>query len=366
MRTPLEVRHLRGLDRPVSALGAGCWTIGGPTINRGTPIGWDRIDADRAIAGLRRAYELGVRLFDTADVYGLGRSERLLGRLLAEVPRDEVVITSKVGYLTGSAAHPYERGQMRRQLRRTLANLGTDHLDAYHLHSADFGPADDYLRPAIDQMRAFVEENRVRAIGIRAPHAFAVEWADGPICDQRARGAARFLRLFNEIRPDVITVRHNLLSPTYGPDETDAFDFARLNGVGVIIKQALGQGLLLGTHRPDLPRSYGPGDHRRADPLFTPETLKLIHTGLTPIRARFGSTVTDLSRVALRYALARDTTAPVLVGFRDDAQITTDIACLGAPLSEGEMTWLHHSLAELRNSLTRRNRENTPSTTEDS
>lgn len=353
MSAILETRHPSGISHSVSAIGAGCWTIGGPAINRGVPIGWDDVDSERALAGLLHAHELGVTLYDTADVYGLGHSERLLGRLLSRVPRHEVVISSKVGYF-GSASHPYAAEQMGRQLERTLANLGTDYLDLYFFHSTDFGPGDQYLPGAIKQMRAFVEHGLVRAAGMRAPHTFAIEWANGPTHDRRAYEAARFLHLYEEIRPDVLTVRYNLLSPLYASDETNVFDLAGSQGVGVIIKQALGQGVLLGTHHPKRPRVFGHGDHRRQDPMFTPEALRELHDGLAPIRERYGATLPDLARVALRYALARDPAAPVLVGFRDAAQISTTITCLGEPLTGEEITWLHHSLAPLRDSFAAR------------
>jgi len=353
MSTTLETRHLHGLGRPVSAVGAGCWTIGGLATNQGVPIGWDRVDSGRALDGLLHAHELGVTLYDTADVYGLGQSERLLGRLLSRVPRHEVVISSKVGYFA-SAAHPYATEQMGRQLERTLANLGTDYLDLYFFHSTDFGEGDQYLPGAIKQMRAFIEHGLVRAIGIRAPHSFALEWAAGPNYDRRTHEAARFLHLYKEIRPDVLTVRYNLLSPLYPPDETDVFDFAESQGVGVIIKQALGQGVLLGTHHPDRPRAFSHGDHRRQDPMFRPKALREVYDGLASVRERYGATVPDLARVALRYALARDPAAPVLVGFRDAEQINTTITNLGEPLTADEMTWLHQSLAPLRNAFAAR------------
>ncbi|GAA4239776.1 aldo/keto reductase [Actinomadura meridiana] len=353
MCTNLETRHLRGLGRSVSALGAGCWTIGGPATNRGVPIGWDHVDSGRAFAGLLHAHDLGVTLYDTADVYGLGRSERLLGRLLSLVRRSDLVISSKVGYLA-SAAHPYADGQMRRQLECTLANLGTNYLDVYFFHSTDFGEGDQYLPGAIKQMRALVEHGLVRAVGMRAPHTFALEWATGPSHERCTHEAARFLHLYEEIRPDVLTVRHNLLSPLYTPDETDVFDLAESQGVGVIIKQALGQGVLLGTHCPDRMRAFRQGDHRRQDPMFTPEALHEVHHGLASVREHFGEAVSDLARVALRYALARDPAAPVLVGFRDAEQINTTITSLGEALTTAEITWLHQLLAPLRDAFTAR------------
>ncbi|MFC0037288.1 aldo/keto reductase [Actinomadura rayongensis] len=353
MSTIPETRYLRGLGRPVSSLGAGCWTIGGAATNRGVPIGWDGVDSARAFDGLLRAHELGVTLYDTADVYGLGHSERLLGRLLAHVPRHEVTVSSKVGYFA-SAAHPYAAEQMRRQLERTLRHLGIDYLDLYFFHSTDFGEGDQYLARAVKQMRAFVEHGLVRAIGMRAPHTFALEWATGPSHDHRCHEAARFLHLYQKIRPDVLTVRYNLLSPLYAPGETDVFDLAKAQGVAVIIKQALGQGILLGTHHPDHPRTFGRGDHRRQDPTFTPEALREVHRGLSPVRERYGATVPDMARLALRYALARDPTVPVLVGFRDAEQINTTITSLGEPLADDEITWLRRSLAPLRDAFAAR------------
>jgi aryl-alcohol dehydrogenase-like predicted oxidoreductase len=275
---PLERRVLPGLNAEVSALGAGCWTIGGPAANRGVPIGWDDVSPAAAYKGLMRAHDLGVTLFDTADVYGLGRSERQLGRLLRDVRRDDLVISSKVGYFAGTGRHPYDPAQMRHQFTTTLDNLDTDHLDLYSLHSNDFGENDQYLETAVWVMRELREQGLIRAIGMRAPHTFAEQWAtsDRP----EAAGTARWLYLFDTIRPDVVTVRYNLLSPLYHPQETDIFDFARQRGVGVLIKQALGQGTLLRRHTGPRP-AFSREDHRSRDPLFQPAAL----AELDPARA---------------------------------------------------------------------------------
>ncbi|MFC0866379.1 aldo/keto reductase [Sphaerimonospora cavernae] len=333
----LTPRVLAGLNRPVSAIGAGCWTIGGPAVNGQVPIGWDGVNPDHAYTGLVRAHELGVTLFDTADVYGMGRSERLLGRLLRQVNRDDLVISSKVGYFAGTAEHPYHPGQIRRQLDATLTNLGTDHLDIYFFHSNDFGPADRYLDEAIAQIRHLQQKGLVRAIGMRAPHVFAEQWAHGP---SPSPAALRFLTLFERIRPQVLTVRYNLLCPDYTGGETDIFDFARRHRVGVIIKQALAQGLLTGRHLPTLPRRFSGHDHRSTDPTFRPAAIAAIHKALNQIARHFGGQPADLVRLALRYALHRDPSSPVLVGFRDSTQITMNLTCLGESLTTPEINLL--------------------------
>ncbi|WP_406313330.1 aldo/keto reductase [Streptosporangium sp. NBC_01639] len=322
----------------MSAIGAGCWTIGGAATNGGVPIGWDGVDPDQAYAGLVRAHEAGVTLFDTADVYGLGRSERLLGRLLAHVRRELLVISSKVGYFAGTAAHPYHPAQMRHQLETSLTNLGTDRLDVYFLHSADFGPGDRYLEEAVDQMRRFQRDGLIHAIGMRAPHAFAEEWAAAPHHNAQVQ---RFLELFYRIQPEVLTVRHNLLSPRYSPGETDIFAFAKRHTADVIIKQPLAQGLLAGTHRPGLMRKVSSQDHRSTDPQFTPPVIEAVHEVLGKVAAHFGDEPGGLVRAALRYALHRAPQAPVLVGFRNADQMSRNLTGL-TPLTEEEATLLQH------------------------
>jgi aryl-alcohol dehydrogenase-like predicted oxidoreductase len=95
----------------VHPLGIGCLAMGGPDTNRGLPMGWSTADQAASLAGLGTACQLGANLFDTADVYGHGRSERLLGHLVARVRRDSLVISSKVGYFAGTAAHPLPAGR---------------------------------------------------------------------------------------------------------------------------------------------------------------------------------------------------------------------------------------------------------------
>ncbi|MBB5159656.1 aldo/keto reductase [Saccharopolyspora phatthalungensis] len=330
----MQRRFLRGLDAEVSLLGAGCWTVGGPATNRGVPIGWDHVDPEQAYDGLVRARELGVTLFDTADVYGCVQSERLLGRLLRETGRTGLVISSKVGYFAGTARHPYAPDQMRRQFATTLDNLGTDHLDIYFLHSSDFGENDQYLAGAVEVMGELREQGLIRAIGTRGPHAFAEQWATGD--DARAATTTRWSHLFDQIRPNVVTVRYNLLSPLYTSRETDIFAFARRHLVGVLIKQALGQGLLL-RDPASPPPVFSPADHRCRDPRFQPTVLAALDRMLAALRDWFGTDPTELARIALRYVLQHAPDAAVLAGFRDANQITTTLTCLGNPLGQDEI-----------------------------
>jgi aryl-alcohol dehydrogenase-like predicted oxidoreductase len=111
-------RTLGRSGRTVSALGFGCWAIGGPWQSDGQPAGWGQVDDQESVAAIRRAVDLGVSLFDTADVYGCGHSERVLGQALAGV-RDQVVVATKFGLVFDeqrrtSAGVDVSRGYIRR------------------------------------------------------------------------------------------------------------------------------------------------------------------------------------------------------------------------------------------------------------
>ncbi|MEU4790084.1 aldo/keto reductase, partial [Micromonospora tulbaghiae] len=93
----VDTRQLGRSGIEVSALGMGCWAIGGPWAEGARPLGWGRVDDDESVRAVRRALDLGVTLFDTADTYGAGHGERVLGRALAG-RRDEAVIATKFGY----------------------------------------------------------------------------------------------------------------------------------------------------------------------------------------------------------------------------------------------------------------------------
>ncbi len=140
--TPAMTRHWGRSGIETSALGIGCWAVGGEWRDtEGNALGWGRTDDDESIAAIRRAVDLGVTFFDTADVYGAGHSEQILGRAVAG-RRSGLVIASKWGNtfdpvtrtMTGSDPSPeYVRTALVASLRR----LGTDHLDLYQLHLSD-------------------------------------------------------------------------------------------------------------------------------------------------------------------------------------------------------------------------------------
>jgi methylglyoxal reductase len=320
---PMRTLGESGIQVP--AIGIGCWGIGGPDANLGMPMGWSTgSDADSE-AGLRKAYELGARLFDTADVYGHGRSERLIGRLVADVARDSLVLTSKVGYFAGTAEHGYEPGHMRRQLEQSLDNLGTDHLDIYFLHHPDFGDDDQWLPDAVTAMFDFRAEGLIRAIGMRGPHRYAPErLTHDP--GTRPDKIARFRTVFDAVRPQILAVRDNLLTPAQRTEGILAL--AAEHGCGVLFNKPLSQGLLTATSLSGKARGFGDGDHRTRKRWFTRTSVALIAEGLRELQTKIGDDPDLLVSVALWSCLDRYEHSAVLAGFTNPGQVEQNLAAL--------------------------------------
>ncbi|NTW08756.1 MAG: aldo/keto reductase [Anaerolineaceae bacterium] len=151
----------------VSALGMGCWAIGGPFWAGETPLGWGQVDDDESIRAIHAALDRGVNFFDTANVYGAGHSERVLGRAVAG-RRSQVVIATKFNavfdettrQVTGSDTSPQG---IRKACEDSLRRLNTDYIDLYQFH--DNGYPADKAGPVRDTLEELVREGRIRAYG---------------------------------------------------------------------------------------------------------------------------------------------------------------------------------------------------------
>ncbi|MDX2542806.1 aldo/keto reductase [Streptomyces sp. WI04-05B] len=155
----------------VSALGLGTWALGGPSAAGDQPLGWgERFDRAEAADVFRAAYDSGITLYDTADAYGTGTAERLIGETLSGKPdkRDRINLVSKWGntideearQLTGQNATP---GYVRQALEASLGRLRTDYLDLYLLHLSGLPVAE--AEELLGTLQDLVKEGSIRAYG---------------------------------------------------------------------------------------------------------------------------------------------------------------------------------------------------------
>lgn len=278
----MQHRALGSTGLTVSAIGFGGWGIGGRTAGA-TSYG----DTDDAVSrrALARAFERGITFFDTSPAYGDGRSERLIGEAFRG-RRDRVVIATKAGYRSWTAAPDYSPAAIRASVEGSLARLGTDYVDLLQLHNA---PA--ALLRAEPAVVAALEELK-RAGKIRAWGVSARSPADGAAAI-RASGAAVVQANLNML--DVRAVTGGLV------------EAALAAGAGLIARTPLCFGFLGGGAT-----TFAPGDHRAAWPerqiARWREGAALMFTQAAP------ATAAERATTALRFCLSVPAVACVIPG----------------------------------------------------
>ncbi|OIJ67255.1 aldo/keto reductase [Streptomyces mangrovisoli] len=304
----------------MSALGFGCWAIGGEwqTLD-GQPLGWGKVDDEESVRAIRRALDLGVTFFDTADTYGTGHSERILGRALGK-RRDQVVLATKWGNvfdadtrtLTGADDSP---AHARRALTASLRRLDTDHVDLYQLHLSDADP--ERAAELRDTCEEFVREGLIRGYAWSTDDpARAAVFAKGPHCT----AVQHTLNVFHDA-PELLAL-------------CEEFDLASID------RSPLAMGLLGGRRgtRPE------PGDIRSAPPAWLPGFGD--GSGADPawlarvdaLREVLTSGGRTLAQGALAWLWARSPRTVPIPGFRTVAQAEENAGAMAkGPLTTGQL-----------------------------
>ncbi len=183
----------------VSTISLGTWSYGGANKQGETPVGWEGQKNADSINALLRCHEIGINHWDTADVYGDGRSEKLIGSLWGQVPRTDIFLATKVGWDIGEYGHFYHPVHMRKQMDQSLVNLQTDCVDLLYLHHCNFGKQDEYFNDALETVRRFQEEGKTRFVGLSDWDLFKI------------------MKYIDAAQPDVVQPYRNVKEDTYGP-----------------------------------------------------------------------------------------------------------------------------------------------------
>jgi aryl-alcohol dehydrogenase-like predicted oxidoreductase len=320
----MNYRKLGQSDVAVSEISLGCWTMGGLNWVDGQPNGWANVDETEITAAVKRAVDAGVNHFDNADVYGNGRAERMLARVLKKLglKSEDFVIATKIGHFLGTAEHAYDPLHIRHQCEQSLKNLQRDHIDIYYLHHGDFGPNCEWLAGAAATLDALVKEGKVRLKG------------------QSAYSDADFQRAVPVVKPSVLQSWGNALRPNFIKPESVVGKLLAEYQMSFVAFSPLQQGILLDKFDPENPPSFDEGDIRRTDKRFQSEFLRPLKPKLAQMKARFGSTVEDLSAVAQRYVLNHPHVACTIPGFRNERQVACNLAAAGRQLSAEDMEFI--------------------------
>lgn len=329
MIRPMKYRELGNTGVKVSEISFGCWTMGGLNFVNGTPNGWADVNEEEITAGIKAAIDAGVNHFDNADVYGNGRAERMLTRVLDRlgVKSTDVIIATKIGWFPGTAEHAYEPAHIRHQCEQSLINLKREYIDLYYFHHGDFGPNDRYLHDAADVMDKLVKEGKVRIKG------------------QSAYSADDFEKTVPVVKPAVLQSWAHALDDQFVRPGSRVSDLMAKHGLSFVAFSPLAQARLLDKYDPSKPPQFEPGDHRRNSKAFSAEEIAKLKPKLEKLKQRFGSTTADLAATALNYVLAQPHVACVIPGFRNERQARCNLAAAGRTMSSDDVGFIQSALA---------------------
>jgi aryl-alcohol dehydrogenase-like predicted oxidoreductase len=301
----LKYRRFGRIGWDVAEIGFGAWAVGGE---------WGAVDDEQSIAAMKRALELGVNFFDTADVYGDGRSERLLGRLRKETKTPFHIATKAGRRLRPHVAAGYDKENLTAFVDRSLKNIGVDSLELLQLHCP---PTDTYYRPeTFAAMDDLVKAGKVRHYGV------SVERVEEGLKAMEFPNVASIQIIFNMFRQR--------------PAERFLAE-AQRRGVATIIRVPLASGMLTG--KLTAASKFPADDHRHYNrhgeafdvgetfsgvpyeiALQAVEELKLLVPG--------GAT---LAQLALRWILMFDGVSTIIPGGKNSRQVEDNCGASALP-----------------------------------
>ena len=285
----------------VSRIAFGTWQLGGD---------WGATDERRAIAAIRRAADQGVTLFDTAQGYGFGASERLLARALEGRRRDEVIIATKGGLRPtpgGGVQRDASPGWIRQGVEQSLQALGTDYIDLYQVHWPD--PATPFEETA-GALATCIAEGKVRHVGVSNFNTAQMEAFSATIPVETLQPPYHLFR--REIEESILP-------------------YTRAHDIGVLVYGPLGHGLLSGHLRPDT--QFAAGDWRGSSEAFRGDAYRDNLAKVTDLErlAREDLGIT-LSQLAVAWTLANPAVHVAIVGTRDPAHVDEAVAAASISL----------------------------------
>lgn len=290
-------------------------TLGHGTM--GTAVGYGPVDDSESIAAIRRAHDLGVTMFDTAEMYGWGEGEKLLGRALAPV-RDDVVIATKFGF-TRSFGVDSRPEHIREVVDASLRNLGVDTIDVLYQHRPDPNvPIED----VVGTMTELIEAGKVKYLGLSE-------------ADETTIRAAHAVHPITALQTE-----YSIFAREIEP----LFPVLEELGIGFVAYSPLARGFLTGAVVSR--EHYDANDFRQHLPWWAPENFTAnvtIVDQLTELARRNGAT---LSQMSLAWLLARRDYIVPIPGSRNPSRVEQNIAATQVILTDEELAAIDRAAPE--------------------
>ena len=311
----MRYRQLGFSDLEVSEIALGSWLTFGVGVER-----------DRALACVRRAFDVGINFIDTANVYGRGAAESFLGEALAGIDRHSYILATKLFFPMSDQDRGLSPAQIHKQIDASLKRLRTDYVDLYQCHRYDVNIPLEETMTALTQV---VEGGKARYIGFS-------EWTTEQI---QASAAIPDVTRFTSSQPQY--------SMLWRKPETDVFPLCSELNIGQIVWSPLAQGVLTGKYLPGHPP---PSDSRAASPemnAFFRPALRNNHVlsavqRLKPIAQRLSLT---LSQLALAWVLRLPVVSSAIIGASRPDQVTENAMASGVTLPQDVLAEIDTVLA---------------------
>lgn len=296
----METVSLGKSDIQISRITMGSWQTGKRM--------WTGIDDNESKQALRAAFDAGITTFDTAEVYGDGHAETIIGEALGDI-RSRIVLLSKV------FCNHLDYNGVIKACEASLKRLGTDYLDLYQIHwpSGTFGTPEIPVEETMKAMCKLQEQGKIRAIGVSNFNYGQME------------EAAQFGRLESLQPPYSLFWRFV---------EDDGMVFCLENDMSVLAYSPLAQGILTGKFGPD--HQFEEGDHRAKSKLFQQPIWDKVQQALRELRPIAKDHNISMAQLSLAWLLAQPNTN-VIVGARNAQQITDSAKAADVNLSEAEL-----------------------------
>ncbi len=297
----------------VSSISLGTWSYGGGNKSGNASVGWAGQNDDDSVAALKKAYEVGISHWDTADVYGNGRSEKIIGTMWKSIPRNDIFLATKVGWNKGGYSNWYHPKMMQQHLEASLANLKTDIVDLYYLHHCNFD-SDTVFEDAVNMLYRFREQGKIRFIGLS-------DW-----------NLSKIMKYIERANPDVIQPYRSLYDDTYA--SSGLKNWIDEHTLGVCFFSPLKHGLLTGKYNE--PQTFPDGDFRRGvDEFGDPDVIAKMKQNKRILEEKFRDHAQPVMHGVVDALLTDAPTGCVLLGQRDEKQVLA-AAELGDALSQAE------------------------------
>lgn len=292
----MRYRKFGNTDLHISEIGFGAWAIGGGSMIGDTAIGWGDSDDNVSVKAIRSAFDAGINFFDTADIYGLGHSEELLGKTIGD--KNEIIIATKVGNVSRGEQFTvdYSRKYILGACEASLRRLKRDVIDFYQLHSA----RTQHLQngDCVEAMQQLQQQGKIKYWGISLNTFEPLPEAEFFINNQIGNGFQLVLNLLNQ--KSLPLLKQSVT-----------------NGYGIIVRMALQFGLLTGKF--DRGVNFSPNDHRKNR--LTKNVIDVSNGALESVWGLCQKYNCSKTQLALSFILSYPAVSTIIAGIRTAEQV---------------------------------------------